>query len=637
MARLALALVAALGLAGLAAPARAEAHRDPCHRARTCPADDASYMWQARRCRAAAGAQAPFYEPVRWERRDYRCEPILRTRFAASVDPTAPRPDYPRPDLVRSRWASLNGLWDFSTRRPAPGWARGLGRLPERILVPFTVEAPLSGLGRQDIAQDTPQVWYRRAFAVPEAWGDRRVILNFGAVDWRARVFVNGRLVGEHAGGYTPFSFDITGALRARGPQWLAIEVVDPLDGPGAIGPRGKQSVLRTPQRIFYTRVTGIWQTVWLEAVRPERVTAMRVVADPASGLVTLTAATTARRPGAELELTVRDPRGRAVATGVGRVARGQVVVRARVRRPLSWSPAVPNLYGLQLRLRRDGVLTDLVGSYTGFRSIGFANGLLAVNGHPWYVRGVLDQGYWPDGGYTAPTDAALRQDVLDAKRFGFNAVRMHVKVADPRWYYWADRLGLLVVQDLPSAPDLRRPGATRQFAAEAGQILQDVVNHPSLAFWVLFNENWGFPGAFQDQIVDMFHALDPSRRVVDASGWIQRPKTDLVDVHDYGPHPELAPLAFADRPAWVGEYGGHPLPVLDHMWAPVPVPPGDGRARLLDRFTQLTTQIQATPRFFGYTYTQLYDVERELNGLETYDRRPKVDPRRVAAINLRR
>jgi beta-galactosidase/beta-glucuronidase len=548
----------------------------------------------------------------------------LRTLQAAPVSATAPRPEYPRPQLQRASWQSLNGRWRF-----------GFGATEDRdIVVPFTFEAPLSGIGRGREVHE--QVRYRRTFTVPRAWRGRRVLLHFGAVDHEAVVRVNGRIAGSHRGGYEPFSFDITDLLRpgADTRQTLQVLARDPA-GPEATQPLGKQ---RAAGRIFYTRATGIWQSVWLEPVAADHVDDLRLRPDLDGGRLQVDAALARPAAGAEMRVVVRR-RGAVVGGATAAVSGSAASAVVAVPSPAPWSPASPALYDVDVRLVRDGRTVDRAGSYTAFRTARVRDGRFELNGRPYVLRGVLDQGYWPDGVYTAPSDQALRRDVAMAKAYGFTLARKHVKVEDPRWYWWADRLGLLVAQDMPSSRDVRTPAAEQQFTQEWDAMLRTLDGHPSVVMWIAFNENWGRPSAaFQSAIVDRGRALDGTRPVVDASGSMRRENSDLVDFHDYGEDLARYQLQQPSRARWIGEYGGLTLRVPGHIW-------GDGTGfrrlvrapdGLVREYRALTDQVNGAPGLSGFVYTQLYDVEGELNGLMTYDRLTKLPPERIAQVNRR-
>ena len=535
--------------------------------------------------------------------------PTLRTRWAAEAGAAPiPLPEYPRPQLQREHWVNLNGLWDFAL---TDSGAAAPTAYDTRILVPFPVESQLSGVRRA--VRPTERVWYRRSFDLPRRRAGERWLLHFGAVDWEARVWVNGRLAGEHQGGYDPFSFDITDHLRPDAAQEIVVAVWDPTDDGDQ--PRGKQ-VLR-PHGIWYTAVTGIWQTVWLEPVPEVHVRGLRVVAD-ADGAVTVTAdvaGATARE-----RVTVQAAsRGRAVARAEGA---GGEPVTLHIANPRRWSPDEPFLYDLEVRLSSG----DRVRSYVGLRSIALVRDSsgyerLGLNGRPLFQFGLLDQGWWPDGLYTAPTDAALASDIEVTKRLGFNTIRKHVKVEPARWYYHADRLGVLVWQDMPSG-DNATPESQAGFARELGRVVSALANHPSIVMWVPFNEGWGQHETAPT--VAAVRAVDPTRLVNNASGWTDEGVGDVHDVHHYpGPGmPEPAP----GRAAVLGEFGGLGLPLAGHTW----VDEGNWGYRgfgdrdsliaayrgLLERLRPLIGEGLAAA-----IYTQTTDVEVEVNGILTYDR----------------
>ncbi|MFN3651338.1 MAG: glycoside hydrolase family 2 protein [Armatimonadota bacterium] len=565
----------------------------------------------------------------------------LMTRWAKDVSPERVRPEYPRPLLQRKEWQSLNGLWEFAfddrNQGRTAGWQSGKP-LPQRILVPFTYEAALSGIGKGTEIHE--RVWYRRSFQVPQGWRDRRVRLNFNASDWETTVWVNGKELGSHRGGYDPFSFDITDALKPESEQEVVVAIYDPADPRrGAYQPKGKQL---GSEGIWYTRTTGIWQSVWLEPLHPAalEIAELKTGVDPETRLGQVT-----------VGFIVRDPRETTVEMEVSRNGRtlgkqhfvqhigrgaqpriayvGEVVKKAEL-----WSPEKPVLYDLTFRAKQNGRVVDEVKSYCAFRRYDIRDGRLCLNGKPYLLRGVLDQGYWPDGILTPPTDEAIRYDVEMTKKLGFNMSRKHVKVEDPRWYYWCDRLGVAVWQDMPSAHNLASQEAKDNFRREWTEVIRTTGSYPSVLHWIPFNENWGDPGAFQDEMVVLTRSLDPTRPITDASGWTQRSLTDVIDVHDYSN--DLAKHAVANpvKPKVIGEYGGVALPIPGHTWSQgwgyQTVRNADGLVR---RIGSQTTQIFEAANLSGFVYTQLTDVEQELNGLLTYDRIPKTDPKRFAQI----
>lgn len=556
----------------------------------------------------------------------------LMTRWAKTVRPENPRPEYPRPLLVRNEWKSLNGPWEFAfddkNEGRAAGWSSGK-TLGQQILVPFTFEAALSGVGKNEIHE---RVWYRRSFAIPKSWSGKRTQLHFGAVDWETTVWVNGREIGAHRGGYAPFSFDITSALKPSGLQEIVVAVFDPADPKkDGVQPKGKQLGSRG---IWYTRTTGIWQSVWLEPTAAVHLRALRADADPATGVITVHA-DVAGGQASQISVAVSGPDNAKKSMTARTVPVGQATYALPpLPRPRLWSPESPTLYDVTVRIKDANGNTDEVKTYVAFRAYGIKNGRLTLNGQPLFLRGVLDQGYWPDGVYTAPSDEALRFDVEMTKKMGFNLARKHVKVEDPRWYYWCDRLGLLVWQDMPSSHNLSGEAAKQIFRDEWREVVETVRGYPSVVHWIPFNENWGAPGAFQDEIVSLTRTLDV-RPITDASGWTQRALTDVTDVHDYGNNLKRQGVGQAPvKPKVVGEWGGIALPIKGHTWTE-----GWGYQKvasaddLLQRIRFQATQLFEAPHLSGFVYTQLSDVEQEMNGLLTYDRLPKADVARIARV----
>lgn len=555
----------------------------------------------------------------------------LSTKWAKDVSPGHARPEYPRPLMVRKEWKSLNGIWQFafddSNGGAAAGWASGKD-LPERILVPFTFEASLSGIGKGKEIHE--HIWYRKQFEVPGGWtsGGKRVILHFGAVDWHAAVYVNGKPIGEHTGGYSPFSFDVTEALSSAGPQELVVSVYDPADPKGAgYQPKGKQL---GSSGIWYTRTTGIWQSVWLEPVAAAHITRLQVDSDIEKSTLNVHVDVSGSEAATAHVQVSRS--GKTVASGTAELSESGTVV-VHVESPDLWSPESPALYDLTVSLKRGSNTLDTVQSYSAFRHVEIQNGRLTLNGKPYFYRGVLDQGYWPDGILTAPTDEAIKSDVELVKKLGFNLARKHVKIEDPRWYYWCDHLGVAVWQDMPSSHNLSSQEAKNNFTAEWKSAMETVRGYPCVVQWIPFNENWGDPGEFQDEIVKLTRTIDSTRPITDASGWTQRGLTDVIDAHDYGNNLLAQGVANPVKPKVVGEFGGIALPVRGHTWTTgwgyQTAKDAEGLVR---RICYQTTQLYEAANLSGFVYTQLTDVEQELNGLVTYDRQPKADFTHVAA-----
>jgi glycosyl hydrolase family 2 len=536
--------------------------------------------------------------------------PHLRTRWAAQVSADHPLPEYPRPQMVRAKWQNLNGRWDYAIRDS--GAARPT-TFDGRIVVPFPIESQLSGVRRA--VSETQRLWYHRTFRAPSVARGERLLLHFGAVDWECDVFVNGKQVATHRGGYDPFTVDITDALGPLGTdQELVVRVADPTDAGDQ--PRGKQ--VRRPRSIWYTAVTGIWQTVWLETVPSAYVDALEITPDLDGRVVRVKANVVGAPPGATMRVSALEGT-RVVADARGSVGE-EVVVRLRNVRP--WSPASPFLYGLRVRLSTG----DVVESYVGMRKISLLRDStgalrLALNNKPLFEFGLLDQGWWPDGLYTAPTDVALRSDIETMKRLGFNLARKHVKVEPDRWYYHCDRLGFLVWQDMPSAEN-KTPEGRADFEAELSRMIDALRNHPSIVMWVPFNEGWGQHDT--ERYVAFVHEKDPSRLVNNASGWTDKHVGDVSDLHSY-PGPAL-PLPDSTRALVLGEFGGLGLPLPGHTWLDRSNwgyrsftnlnQLGDAYRGLIQRLRPMIADGLAAS-----IYTQTTDVEIEVNGMMTYDR----------------
>lgn len=566
--------------------------------------------------------------------------PRLATRWTAQVSQIKPHPEYPRPTMVRTDWLSLNGRWNWAEatgREPSPP----AGGFEGEILVPFPFESVLSGVGRQ-----IERAWCVRTFELPQAWRGQRVLLHFGAVDWQAEVWVNGERVGEHRGGYDPFTFDITDALADGAEQTVAVRIFDPTDA--STQPRGKQ--VRSPHGIWYTPTTGIWQSVWLEPVPQTSIERVEIEPDFEGRSVRVTVHVRGETEGTDIGLGVLsgDP---AATVGFAAASPGEPVEIDLSSAFRPWSPEEPNLYNLLVTLSsRDGK-TDLAESYFGVRSIEVkpdAEGVTRIhlNGKPTFLLGPLDQGFWPDGLYTAPTDEALKYDLEVTKRLGFNAVRKHVKVEPERWYYWCDTLGLAVIQDMPSGdeyiggddPDLERsPESARQFETELTRIIEANAEHPSIVMWVPFNEGWGQYDTAR--IAAMTKEIDPTRLVDATSGWADRAVGDVFDWHVY-PGPG-SPRPEPTRAAFLGEFGGLGLPLEGHTWRDKDnwgYRSYESTEALTDAYVRLIDDLRwlvADPGLSGAIYTQTTDVEIEVNGLMTYDREViKMDEERVRRAN---
>ncbi len=567
----------------------------------------------------------------------------IKTPWAEQVNPEAVLPEYPRPQLERTEWLNLNGLWDYAVK--AVGEAEP-SAFDGKILVPFAIESSLSGV--QKVVGADNELWYRRTFSVPSKWKGKDVVLNFGAVDWKAEVFVNDVLIGSHKGGYTPFSFNITPYLKSSGAQKLVVRVWDPSDK--GFQPRGKQT--STPEGIWYTPVTGIWQTVWLEPVANNHITSVKSVSDIDKGVLRVTVATSNACPSSVLEVQLLSE-GTVVATAKG--VQGQAL-RLSVSNPTLWSPDSPFLYDLRVTLTQGGKVVDKVQSYTAFRKISTArdgNGIMrmCLNNKPLFHYGPLDQGWWPDGLYTAPTDEALLYDIQKTKAWGFNMIRKHVKVEPARWYYHCDREGILVWQDMPSGDmgnaweDHKYNGGTDKartaesitnFYQEWKEIVDLCYSNPSVVVWVPFNEAWGQFDT--EKVVAWTEAYDPSRLVNPASGGNHRPCGSMLDLHHY-PNPEMY-LYDPQRVNVLGEYGGIGLPLQGHLWLDkknwgyIQFKNSD---EVTAEYVKYAEQLKSLIKqgFSAAVYTQTTDVEIEVNGLMTYDRKEvKINEAQVSKTN---
>ena len=561
----------------------------------------------------------------------------LKTRWAKDVSPANAHPEYPRPQMVRQDWLNLNGLWDLGIT----GKEAARATFKTRILVPFPIQSALSGVMRS--VSENERIWYRRTFEVPRKWHERRLMLHFGAVDFEATVWVNGKEIGQHRGGYDAFSFDITDAVSLSGVNELMVSAWDPTDA--GTQPRGKQ--VRKPEGIWYTPTSGIWQTVWLEPVCAAHITDLKITPDVDKSAVTIRPITPPTLGVCMVELTIRD--GRKVVYTASVNAGGQINIPIKHAR--LWSPEDPHLFSVVANLKLGNRSVDKVESYFGMRKIslgkdekGFTR--LMLNNRPYFQFGPLDQGFWPDGLYTAPTDEALRYDIEMTKKLGFNMARKHVKIEPDRWYYWCDKLGLLVWQDMPSGdkyigvkdPDITRsPESAKEFEQELAALVQGRGNHPCIVMWVPYNEGWGQWDTAR--VVEMVRKLDPTRLVDNTSGWTDRGVGDVNDMHKYpgpgSPEPE------ANRAAVLGEFGGLGLPVRGHTWQ------GEknwGYRSFTDAAALTTACVDLVAKLFplivqkglsAAVYTQTTDVEIEVNGLMTYDRElVKMDLSKVAEAN---
>lgn len=567
----------------------------------------------------------------------------LKTRWASQIDVNNVLPEYPRPIMERSQWQNLNGLWNYailSVGKQTPSSFDG------KILVPFAVESSLSGVQKRLGSEN--ELWYQREFSVPSNWKNNKVLLHFGAVDWKADVWVNDIKVGQHTGGYTPFSFDITPALK-NGKNKLVVKVWDGTDQ--GYQPRGKQ--VNHPQGIWYTPVSGIWQTVWLEPVPEKYIENVKITPDVDKNTIAVEASTNQSASSDRIEVKVMDG-SRVVA--VGQSVNNQPVEVSMPANPRLWSPDDPFLYNLEISVFNGSKQLDKVKSYTAMRKYSTKRdnkGIvrLQLNNKDLFQFGPLDQGWWPDGLYTAPTDEALKNDIVKTKDFGFNMIRKHVKVEPARWYMHCDRLGIVVWQDMPSgdrgpewqmreyftgAERLRSPESEANYRKEWKEIIDYLYSYPSVGVWVPFNEAWG---QFKTQeIVEWTKQYDPSRLVNPASGGNHYHIGDMLDLHQY-PAPQLY-LYDGQRATVLGEYGGIGWANKEHLWEPDRnwgYVQFNSEKEVTDEYVKYAEQLKQLIRqgFSAAVYTQTTDVEVEVNGLMTYDRAVvKIDEARVKKVN---
>ena len=576
----------------------------------------------------------------------------LKTRWASEITPENVWQEYPRPQMVREEWMNLNGLWDYAIHPKDVNSIDEifLDQFDGKILVPFCVESSLSGVQKY-VGKDNV-LWYQREFEVPKSWKGKHIILHFGAVDWKCDVWVNDIKVGSHTGGYTPFSMDITQVLKKKG-NVLKVRVWDPTDQ--GEQPCGKQHV--RPHGIWYTPVTGIWQTVWLEPVNENHIVDLKIMPDIDNKTVYVTPQIA--NASADNMVRIDIKMGPDLA-----VAREQSINEETIEVPFYtnkidlWTPDNPVLYGVEVLLYKGDKVVDHVTSYVAMRKFSTEkdeNGIvrLMLNNEPVFMFGPLDQGWWCDGLYTAPSDEALKYDIQKTKDFGFNMIRKHVKVEPARWYYWCDHLGLIVWQDMPSGG--KGPGwvtdryfegslSERTLESEATykkewkEIIDYLYSVPSIGVWVPFNESWG---QFKTpEIVEWTKSYDPSRLVNPASGGNHYPVGDILDIHNY-PDPEMY-FYDASRVNVLGEYGGIGRKIEGHTWVKDQgwgYVEYDSEEKVTDTYVEYANKLlELIPQgFSAAVYTQTTDCEVELNGLMTYDRAVvKMNEQRIREINLK-
>lgn len=566
----------------------------------------------------------------------------LKTKWAETLDPNNVLPEYPRPLMERTEWQNLNGLWDYAI---LPIGENEPKDFQGKILVPFAVESSLSGVQKE--VGEKNELWYKTNFTVSSKWKGKDVLLHFGAVDWKAEVYLNDIKIGVHTGGYTPFSFNITPFLT-KGQQKLVVKVWDGTDT--GYQPRGKQ--VKKPEGIWYTPVTGIWQTVWLEPVSPKYIENIRTTPNIDENRLTVQVNTKNTTQSDIIEVLIFD--------GATQIATQKSVVgqnfELRIPNAKLWSPESPFLYDVKVNLYSQGKLVDEVKSYTAMRKISTRrdnNGIvrMQLNNKDYFHFGPLDQGWWPDGLYTAPTDEALVYDIQKTKDFGFNMIRKHVKVEPARWYTHCDRMGILVWQDMPNGDRsprwqmrnyfngtemIRSVESEANFRKEWKEIMDLTISNPSVVVWVPFNEAWG---QFKTpEIVEWTKNYDPSRLVNPASGGNHYQVGDMLDLHHY-PNPQMF-LFDAQRVNVLGEYGGIGLPIQGHLWQPDKnwgYVQFKNSKEVTDEYIKYAEELKQLIKigFSGAVYTQTTDVEGEVNGLLTYDRKViKLEEDRVRKVN---
>ncbi|MGV3504466.1 MAG: glycoside hydrolase family 2 protein [Adhaeribacter sp.] len=563
----------------------------------------------------------------------------ITTAWAGKVNPEKPLPEYPRPQLVRTdNWQNLNGLWQYQVT------AKAATQLPARtrgqILVPYPIESALSGVGKT-VGKDS-LLWYKRTVKISKKLRNKRLLLHFGAVDWECAVFVNGKKAGEHSGGFDPFSIDISSFLKKGDQQEIIVRVFDPTDdGPQ---PVGKQT--KNPRGIWYTPVTGIWQTVWLEAVPQAYIAALKPTPDVDQKRLHLHVSMKNRMAADKIQVSVWE--GKKLVAQHSPLA--DSTLSLEIKDPKLWSPSNPFLYDLKVSVFRNGKVVDEVTSYCAMRKVSMqkdAAGIqrMMLNNEFLFQYGTLDQGWWPDGLYTAPTDEALAFDVIKTKEMGFNMIRKHIKVEPARWYYHCDKLGMLVWQDMPSGDiypfdwdarpgqvsgkpqeKLRSAASEKSYRQEWESIMNALYPFPSIVMWVPFNEAWG---QFKTvEITNWTMQKDPSRLVNSASGGNYFPVGHIADLHNYPDPAAPAPAVFGEKQVLVlGEFGGLGLPIEGHTW----LEKGNWgyqsfktKEELYTRYEKLISDLKPLIRqgLSAAIYTQITDVEIETNGLITYDRK---------------
>ena len=570
----------------------------------------------------------------------------LLTRWVNDIDPHQPLPEYPRPQLERDEWLNLNGLWDYII---SPKDVKEVESYDGKILVPYPIESALSGVGKK--LKPNQKLWYHRKFIIPENWKEKKILLHFGAVDWETNVWINGNKIGEHKGGYTPFEFDITNSLD-KGENEIDISVWDPTDK--GKQEYGKQSL--EPKNIFYTAISGIWQTVWLEPVPKTYIKNYFLTPDIDNESITIETIIDTPEQNDKLEIVIYDENYQKLTSHMSKI---NEKIRISIESPQLWSPDDPYLYKVLLRIKRGDKILDEIDSYFGMRKITLTKGKDAIfrielNNKFIFQYGTLDQAYWPDGLYTAPTDDALKYDIQITKELGFNMIRKHVKVEPARWYYYCDKIGILVWQDMPNGgvTDIgNQPVNINEYQTKCEEsdklnyykeleaMISKLYNFTSIIVWVPFNEGWGQFDT--ERVTERISKLDTSRLIDSASGWYDQGVGDIYDIHRY-PNPLMPSIDKAkSRALVVGEFGGLGLEVENHMWTTSEkfvYRSFSDPAKLTKRYERLIKKLKKLIEngLSAAIYTQITDVEGEVNGLLTYDREViKIDQNYLRELNL--
>lgn len=587
-----------------------------------------------------------------------------------------PRNEYPRPQLVRKNWLNLNGEWQFAFDDENIGvkekWFQIVHPFKQKIIVPFAYQTKLSGINDPSFHD---HVWYRREFTVPKEWSGQKIILHFGAVDYRAWVYVNGQYAGYHEGGHVSFSFDITELLTWE-TETIVVRVEDPSRDETI--PRGKQFWFEKSDSIWYTRTTGIWQTVWLEPVSSTNISKLRLTPDIDRGDIIVEFEVKGNYLNKKVEIEIGFKGEKVVLDTIEifeaynkrsiNLYNRQIFRTSFHHVGWNWAPESPNLFDIKITLKDDQEVLDEIDSYFGMRKIHIENGMVYLNNKPYYQKLVLDQGYWPDGLLTAPTDEDLKKDIELALEMGFNGCRKHQKVEDPRFFYWADKLGFLVWGECPASPSYSEDAASR-LTKEWIEIIERDYNHPSIVAWVPLNESWGVPFIkFNKQqqhhslaMYHLIHSLDPTRLVISNDGW-ELTVTDICAIHNYnhGSSDEKEKYeAFKEslatkenllrsKPANRGiyadgfEHNGEPILLTEFGGIGFKVGENNGwgytsvkdEQEFIADYRRVMEAVYASQALHGYCYTQLTDVEQEINGLLTYHREPKCELEKIREIN---